>query len=116
MYIGEIAKRSGASPKAIRLYESLGLLVDIKRQGRYRIYDERDVKFVRLIKDAQTLGVSLSDLRSLVVERNELNWHAAIELLAEKLNRIDHDMKALARQKEKVEQYRSEIEKCLNPT
>lgn len=26
MYIGELAKRTGATPKAIRLYESLGLL------------------------------------------------------------------------------------------
>lgn len=26
MYVGELAKRTGASPKALRLYETLGLL------------------------------------------------------------------------------------------
>lgn len=41
--IGKVAEITGASPKAIRHYEALGLLPAPHRRGRYRIYSERDV-------------------------------------------------------------------------
>lgn len=62
MYIGEIAKRAGATPKAIRLYESLGLLGRVPRLGAYRLYTEQHVVRVRLIKQAQTLGFKLAEV------------------------------------------------------
>ncbi|MCE0492457.1 MerR family transcriptional regulator [Vibrio salinus] len=69
MFIGEVSKSTGASPKAIRLYETLGLLTQIPRQGRYRIYDQSDIEFIKLIKEAQSLGITLSDFKALVVGR-----------------------------------------------
>ena len=114
MYIGEISKRSGASPKAIRLYESVGLLVNITRRGSYRIYDEADVEFVGLIKEAQTLGISLSELKLLVEGRNQLNWHSVIELLHAKQQKVDEEIAALIAQREKIEQCRLNIEECLD--
>ncbi|MGF1869988.1 MerR family transcriptional regulator [Photobacterium indicum] len=114
MYIGEASKRSGASPKAIRLYESLGLLLNIKRNGSYRIYDESDVEFVRLIKEAQMLDLSLSDLKELVVGRNELNWNAVIEILHKKEDEAEKEIACLTIQKNKIENYRLNIQKCLD--
>lgn len=114
MYIGELSKLSGASPKAIRLYESRGLLLNIERRGKYRIYNNSDVKFVKLIKDAQTLGVTLSDLTQLLVSRNELNWESVIELLSQKKDEIDSQIKRLNRQKNQIETYHDNIKKCLN--
>ncbi|MGF1701258.1 MerR family transcriptional regulator [Photobacterium makurazakiensis] len=113
LYIGEISKRSGASPKAIRLYESIGLLLNIKRRGSYRVYDEGDVKFVKLIKDAQALGVSLSDLKQLAVGHRELDWPLVIELLSQKQHSIDEEVLRLTQQKEKIEGYRKSIQQCL---
>lgn len=43
MRIGEMAHRTGASAKAIRLYESRGLLGVVARAGSYRQYGEADV-------------------------------------------------------------------------
>ncbi|KXI23209.1 MerR family transcriptional regulator [Photobacterium sanguinicancri] len=114
MYIGELSKLSGASPKAIRLYESRGLLLDIERRGKYRIYNNKDVKFVRLIKDAQTLGVTLSELKELLISRNELNWQSVIELLSKKQDDIDSQINSLILQKNKIEVYRDNIKKCLS--
>jgi len=48
MYIGELAKRAAATPKAIRLYESMGLLGRVARRGAYRVYSDRHVTQVRL--------------------------------------------------------------------
>lgn len=114
MYIGEISKRTGASPKAIRLYESLGLLVNVKREGSYRTYSERDIEFVKLIKEAQTLGVSLADLKQLVVAENELDWLRVTELLADKQNKVDAQIAFLQAQKKRITVYQRSIQDCLD--
>lgn len=43
MRMGEIAHRTGTTPKAIRLYEARGLLDTVVRAGRYRQHGEDDV-------------------------------------------------------------------------
>ena len=47
MRIGELAQRTGTTPKAIRLYESRGLLGTVARAGSYRHYGEADVARVQ---------------------------------------------------------------------
>jgi MerR family transcriptional regulator, copper efflux regulator len=66
MYIGRAAKATGASAKAIRLYESLGLIAPPERDGRYRVYGPQAVAAIRCIKQAQALGFSLKEIRALV--------------------------------------------------
>lgn len=66
LYIGQLAELSGASRKAIRHYEALGLLPPAARKGNYRVYSERDVFLVHMIKHAQSFGFSLAELRELV--------------------------------------------------
>jgi DNA-binding transcriptional MerR regulator len=66
LYIGKLAELSGASRKAIRHYEALGLLPPAARKGSYRVYSERDVFLVHMIKHAQSFGFSLAELRELV--------------------------------------------------
>ncbi|MEG1767616.1 MAG: MerR family transcriptional regulator [Comamonas sp.] len=56
MRIGELARRAGCSPKAVRLYESRGLLGAVLRSGTYRQYGERDLAVVQLIRQALGLG------------------------------------------------------------
>lgn len=65
-YIGQVAEITGASRKAIRHYESMGLLPPAKRQGKYRVYSERDAFLVHMIKHAQGFGFTLAELRELV--------------------------------------------------
>jgi len=66
LYIGKLAELSGASRKAIRHYEALGLLPMAARKGSYRVYSERDVILVHMIKHAQSFGFSLAELHELV--------------------------------------------------
>lgn len=90
MYIGELAKRAGATPKAIRLYESMGLLGEVGRLGAYRIYNEAQVAQVRLIKQAQILGFRLADVVPAMQDgRVEPNW----ALLAEQVELRRHEIK-----------------------
>ncbi len=62
MYIGALAKLTSASRKAIRHYESLGLIPVPQRKGRYRIYSEADANLICMIKRAQSLGFSLKEI------------------------------------------------------
>ena len=75
MYIGELASQAGATPKAIRLYETLGLLGRVQRMGKYRIYTQQHVVQVRLIKQAQTMGFRLSEVApAMKGRRTEPDW------------------------------------------
>lgn len=62
MYIGQLSKRSGASRKAIYLYEELGLIPTPVRQGTYRVYPPEVVGLIQVIRCAQSLGFRLSEL------------------------------------------------------
>ncbi len=60
--IGRLAELSGASPKALRLYEAQGLLGHVTRMGSYRCYTNEHLQRVRMIRLAQSLGFRLAEL------------------------------------------------------
>ncbi len=66
LYIGKVAEITGASRKAIRHYEAIGLLPPPQRRGAYRIYSGRDVFIVHVIKHTQSYGFTLAELRELI--------------------------------------------------
>lgn len=68
LHIGRLAALTGASRKAIRHYESLGLLPQPRRKGKYRIYSDRDVFLLQMIKEAQALGFHLLELKDMLFE------------------------------------------------
>src|SRR6185312_16272158 len=57
--IGELARRVGTTPRAVRYYEELGLLPGSDRSdGAHRVYDEQDEARLR-----ELLGLTLVELR-----------------------------------------------------
>ena len=66
--IGEIAERSGVTPRTVRYYEELGLLPrSAREQGKHRVYTEADVERLReLTRLRDLLGLSLDELRSMI--------------------------------------------------
>lgn len=113
MYIGKIAQLAGVTIKAIRHYESTGLLSNIKRQGSYRVYTLADVEFVKLIKQAQLLGLSLAQLQELKVAHHTLDWLAVTVLLEQKTLQVDAAITALQTQKSLIRYYHQDIKNCL---
>ncbi|SFE00277.1 Peroxiredoxin [Actinopolyspora alba] len=57
MRIGEVARRAGVTSKAVRYYESLGLLHPARLANGYRNYGEHDVRLVRQIRELGELGI-----------------------------------------------------------
>ncbi|WP_257981350.1 MerR family transcriptional regulator, partial [Aeromonas salmonicida] len=85
MYIGEFARLAGTTPKAIRLYEQMGLLPEPRRRGKYRVYRAEDLEWVQIIRQAQQFGCKLSELRSLLAgltDMAQFPWQEAERLIA----------------------------------
>jgi MerR family copper efflux transcriptional regulator len=59
MTIGQAAARSGVPPKTIRFYEGKGLIAPAERlNNHYRSYDDNDIRTLRFIQRARSLGFS----------------------------------------------------------
>jgi len=75
MYIANVEKQTGLPAKAIRYYESRGLITVKRRSNGYRDYDDQCVKRLSDIRLLRMLGISVSDIRLWcdgVITRDEL--------------------------------------------
>jgi MerR family copper efflux transcriptional regulator len=67
MQVGDLARESGKTVRAIHLYEELELLKPAARsKGRYRLYGREALVRIRWIAKLQDLGFSLTDLKTIV--------------------------------------------------
>jgi DNA-binding transcriptional MerR regulator len=112
--IGDVAARVGTTPRTIRYYEELGLLVAAgdRAAGAHRLYDEADVERLRdLLRLKGLLGVSLEELKALIeaqdarraAYRQEEDPNRRLPIVREALD-------AVARQLELVRARRAELE------
>jgi MerR family transcriptional regulator, copper efflux regulator len=64
--VGDLARLTGKSVRAIRLYEEIGLLQPATRSsGGFRLYDASAVERIRWIELLHGLGFSLQEMREL---------------------------------------------------
>ena len=63
--IGETARESGTTPRALRLYESKGLLSP-RRQGSVRFYGRADRERLAQVLKAKALGFTLVEIRQML--------------------------------------------------
>src|SRR5256886_14755229 len=67
LLIGEVAKRSGASRKALRLYEAAGILPAPRRtQSGYRVYSSEALDMLAFVRQAQRLGFTNDEIKEIV--------------------------------------------------
>ncbi|MFE2042132.1 MerR family transcriptional regulator [Streptomyces sp. NPDC059477] len=66
MRIGELAERAGTTTRALRYYESRGLLPARRDAQGHRTYDERDLRLLRQIRTLKDFGFELEETRPFV--------------------------------------------------
>lgn len=68
--VGDLAKMTGKTVRAIHHYEELGLIEPVGRsKGHYRLFDGETPVRIRWISKLQSLGLSLGEIRALVRSR-----------------------------------------------
>jgi DNA-binding transcriptional MerR regulator len=69
LQIGDLARETGKTVRAIHLYEELGLIAPAARsKGRFRLYGPEASVRIRWIARLQEMGFSLSDIQTIVRE------------------------------------------------
>jgi MerR family transcriptional regulator, mercuric resistance operon regulatory protein len=106
MRIGQVAEQAEVNVQTVRLYERLGLL---KKPGRrksgYREYTDDAVMFIRFIRQAKSLGFTLSEIKSLIDMREE-GSHTMADMRAvaqARLRAIDERIHQLQAMREAIE-------------
>lgn len=116
MRIGELAGRAGCTPKAVRLYESKGLLGVVERAGAFRRYGEQDLARVQLIRLAQTLGFRLGELGSLALLPTATGWERVAALVASRRHAVALERQRLADLDRQLRGLEMELASCAEVT
>ena len=120
MTIGEVARRSGFTIKALRFYERQGLLPPTGRSaGRYRLYCETDLHRLEFIRGAKALGLALNAIRELVVAAREQARGMArpqlLRVLEERIAQIGQQISMLTHLQKELVRRRRAVAQQLRP-
>ncbi len=112
MRIGALARLTGTTPKAIRLYEARGLMGAVTRQGSYRQYGDDDVARVQLIRKAQALGFRLAQLDGLAQLHTPQGWSRMAALLETRRVAVAQEIAQLQVISEQIESLAEALRDC----
>ncbi|SDN33876.1 MerR family transcriptional regulator [Allokutzneria albata] len=98
--IGELAERTGVSPRSLRYYERQGLLVSVRKGNGYREYDAEAVRTVCVIRSLLAAGLNTETIaRMLPCMRMDgprvVPCAGLVEDLDAERRRIDREIAAL---------------------
>jgi DNA-binding transcriptional MerR regulator len=122
--IGEVAKRTGTTPRTIRYYEEIGLLeaADGREPGAHRTYAESDVeRLAELLRLKSLLGVSLEGLKDLVEAEDSRaalrrEWQAGVDdpvrrrqILKELSDYVDRQLELVRARRDEIAELEAEL-------
>lgn len=118
MTIGEFASRTRLSPKALRIYADLGLVVpaEVDPASGYRRYDESQLERARLVALLRGLDMPLADIAG-VIDRDPAEaagllarwWERAEAAMADRRALVGYIQSSLAGQQGKQEPLMKDI-------
>lgn len=125
--IGELAERTGVTPRTIRYYEERGLLgTDTARpKGGHRLYTDADVdRLVELIRLRDLLGLTLEELTEIAEaeqarEALRDQWHGSesdaerVRILEEAIPHVERQLALVRARLETLAGFAGELEAKL---
>jgi DNA-binding transcriptional MerR regulator len=99
--IGELATMSGATERALRHYEDLGLLSPARGGNGYRRYGEKDVERMQQVLLFRACGMGLSEIRGLL-ESPDYSAEEALEQHLKTLRARQRELETLVETVEKT--------------
>jgi len=97
MTIGQLARRVGIRPSAIRYYETEGVLTAPPRSAsEYRLYGSEAESVLRFVQSAKELGFSLDEVRQLLAaSRDEPPCALTRKLIDHHLVQVEGELRRL---------------------
>jgi MerR family copper efflux transcriptional regulator len=113
MTVGELARRTGLSIKAIRQYEALGLIYSAGRsEAGYRLFDDSAPWCAQVIQRLRSLGLTIKEIdqlgRAYLSRPNEPIGPQLAALLDGADQRIDDRIAELEALRERIRDYRAQ--------
>lgn len=103
--VGEMSRRTGVAPSALRFYEDLGLIAAVRTGGNQRRYPRHMLRRVSLISVAKRLGIPLADVQSAFAnvpldttpshedwQRASRRWKAQLEERRRGIERLEREL------------------------
>jgi MerR family copper efflux transcriptional regulator len=115
--IGDLSRLTGVSIKAIRYYESIGLLPPSSRGSNgYRYYTLTDVNRVNLLRRLRLLGASLTEAKPLLdatttAQCSEIQSEL-LRLMRDRLTALDQEIEELMNLRRQVEACQQRLATC----
>ncbi len=117
MLISELSKKTGVSIHTIRFYENKGLIEATSdkniKTNKYKKYDESHIEKITVIKEAQEVGFTLSEIKTLLD-----NWYGGkstkeeqLEFFSAKITEVNAKINQLKQARKRLEEVRKSIEK-----
>ena len=108
MLINELSKITGITAHTIRFYEKSGLIKgkrdETVKTNNYFHYDDETVEKLELIRDAKSVGFTISEIGELMDAwyNNKITVEEKVAVLDEKLISIDERIKQLKQMKKMI--------------
>ncbi len=115
MLINELSKRTGISIHTIRFYEKSGLIKGHRdptvKTNKYFQYDEETVEKLELVRDAKSVGFTISEISQLMEAwyNNKMTIGEKLSVLDEKLLSIDARIKQLKEMKKLIGHFKKDV-------
>lgn len=102
--IGATARSTGLPERTIRYYESIGLVAPARGANRYRKFGERELRRLRFVAKARSLGFSVDDCRALLaLQDNPARASANVRALAtERVAQLDGKISLLRQMRKEL--------------
>ncbi|MFH1276800.1 MAG: MerR family transcriptional regulator [Candidatus Eisenbacteria bacterium] len=116
--VGELARESGKSVRAIHLYEQMGLISALGRtKGHYRIFAESTLERLEWITHLQAFGLSLTQIQELIGSIGEVRVGREAmarmrEMYAEKRDQIGKTIRTLQSLEKELDRSLLYLEVC----
>jgi DNA-binding transcriptional MerR regulator len=116
--IGELARLTGKTVRAIHYYEELGIINPSQRSnGGFRLFRRADIHKINVISKLQELGLSLEEISEITRV-----WHGPStigvrrrlrQILKENIKRTERKIKILQALRNDITRYLNFLQRCL---
>ncbi|KAE8756509.1 MerR family transcriptional regulator [Paraburkholderia madseniana] len=117
--VRDAAERLGVTPRTLKYYEERGLVSPSRSEGRYRLYDEEDLKRFGRILRLRSLGFSLHGITEMLKRPLESvdgshrysqeSLQQIRDALAQQVSALDTRIEAMRRELKEAQKLRTEL-------